>query len=67
MFPHCGDPAIAGAPGAEIMKNPNAMQLVLERVRYKRAQAEQVAVGGSNRLGRDDLDDLIDALEGLDE
>lgn len=67
VFPHCDDPAIAGAPGAEISRNPNAIQAVLERARHKQAEALGSAPGLSDSRQRDDLDDLIDALEDLDD
>jgi len=67
IFPHCDDPAIAGAPGAEIARNPKAIQAVLERVRRKRAEALNAAPGEGDSRKRDDLDDLIDALEDLDD
>ena len=67
MFPHCDDPAIAGAPGAEIARNPKAIQAVLERARHKRAEAVRVVADQSDGRERDDLDDLIDALEDLDD
>ena len=67
MFPHHDDPAIAGAPGAEIARNPKAIQAVLERARHKRAEAVRVFAGQSDDRQKDDLDDLIDALEDLDD
>ena len=67
MFPHYDDPAIAGAPGAEIARNPKAIQAVLERARHKRAEAVRVVADQSDGRERDDLDDLIDALEDLDD
>jgi len=67
MFPHYDDPAIAGAPGAEIARNPKAIQAVIERARHKRAEALHTLPGRSDNRQRDDLDDLIDALEDLDD
>ncbi len=62
IFPHCDDPAIAGAPDVEISRKPDAIKAVLERARHKRTAPEQ-----NDHRQRDDLDDLIDALEGLDD
>ena len=61
------DHPTAGAPGARVERNPGAIQAILERARRKRADAVRAAAAPSLQRPRDDLDDLIDALEGLDD
>lgn len=64
LFPHyAGDPAIAGAPGAEMAGGDAAIAAFLDPAQAQKERAERSDEGDD----LDDLDDLIDALDKLDE
>ena len=57
MFPHyTSDPAIAGAPGAEISDSTPDVEAFVQKFARREEDTGE----------RDDLDDLIDALDKLD-
>jgi len=67
LFPHCDDAAIAGEPGAQVLGSSDPVRAVIERARRKQNAASNGGGNPAQRPQADELDDLINALENLDD
>jgi len=67
LFPHCDDAAIAGEPGSRVSQSSDPVRAVLDRARRKRNVASDPGRGHARQHQADELEDLINALENLDD